>query len=414
MSSNHKISNFLRSGKITRVLSLLDQVLFSAANFFMTVTIAKFFSTEQLAIYGVTLSIALVLQGIQRNVYVIQLSLLTRRNFEALRKFVTSQHTVLMVVWLVLFAILNSVTVLFFKQHADFVAAATMCCLIYFQSEFDRSVFFKVGSHIYSAVWSFMFFLLVCAIPVIHLFTVVDVSFAEYCYAVSVLFLLKSIFVARLGGGFHFRKGAHYLAQSIRRNLRWSALGMIGFAGINHAPVFALSILSTPAAVAAFTVYRSFTQPLQVILRSLDVVDKNSYATKLKKEGFSIASLFWRTFFRYLSLGIVLGSLLAVVGYFLVPVLYGPDVTGHRVTGILFIIIAILITLSGPIESVVYSRGKQKQYAFSRLIAGVGATALSFALAPSGADLGGALAALLGWVLSTAGGIFIIRRYVSS
>lgn len=67
-----RILALLRTPMMIRVITLGDQCMFAAGNFLLTVLLARYYSDIDLAAYGIALSIALVLQGVQKNTYVIQ------------------------------------------------------------------------------------------------------------------------------------------------------------------------------------------------------------------------------------------------------------------------------------------------------------------------------------------------------
>ena len=61
-----------RRPAMIRLITLGDQCMFAAGNFLLTVLLTRFYTDIDLAAYGIALSIALVLQGVQKNTYVIQ------------------------------------------------------------------------------------------------------------------------------------------------------------------------------------------------------------------------------------------------------------------------------------------------------------------------------------------------------
>jgi hypothetical protein len=69
------ISKLMQKPYIIRLITLGDQCLFAAGNFLLTILLTRFYTDIDLAAYGIALAIALVLQGVQKNMYVIQFPL---------------------------------------------------------------------------------------------------------------------------------------------------------------------------------------------------------------------------------------------------------------------------------------------------------------------------------------------------
>ena len=91
---------------VVRMITLGDQVMFAAGNFMLTILLARYYSEKELAAYGMALSVALILQGVQRNTYVVQNSLLDFKIIKSRGRKILAEQLIALVPILV---VLNTV-----------------------------------------------------------------------------------------------------------------------------------------------------------------------------------------------------------------------------------------------------------------------------------------------------------------
>ena len=77
-----------------------------------------------------------------------------------------------------------------------------------------------------------------------------------------------------------FLWGWRLAKKNLRKYFFSSTMGSLGYTGYNHIPLFILGLLPSQVPAAIFTAMRGLTQPLQMLIRSIDIVDKNFFQTK--------------------------------------------------------------------------------------------------------------------------------------
>jgi len=262
----------------TRIATISDQVLVSIANVGLMLAIGRAYSAEELASYGIGLSIAFVLQGWQRHTVLIPLMLQTDDHVMHWRSGIVGQQ--FMVLALALFAgglALTAAESLDISHYSRLVVAASVVCLIvYTQLEFARTALVKLNRAAFLPVnggWYALVVALLAAAALMHL--------VEYWMLLAVLcaaMLLHFLVIAILVGGFSLGEGARLLTADCRKYGTWSTVATATNAGYTHAPLLVLGVLAAPIHAAAFVATRSLMQPLQILLRGLDIADKSSFA----------------------------------------------------------------------------------------------------------------------------------------
>src|SRR5580698_7200928 len=125
-----------------RLFLLLDQSIFSGANFLLTIVLARHYPAAQFGAYGVGLATALTVQFIQRNLYIVSLSLMSERI--ALRSLpgILAKHFLITGGTLAMLGLGTAAAIIAGakSETIDVVVATLACTVIYFQADFDRAV----------------------------------------------------------------------------------------------------------------------------------------------------------------------------------------------------------------------------------------------------------------------------------
>ncbi len=392
-----------------RAISLSDQIFFSAANFLLTIMLARFYSEVEFAAYGIGLSIALTLQGIQRNCYILQNSVLLPEILKGRISRVLGQQTIAWVFLAVLEGVVLAALVLF-EANGFYVAIAIstiICSLIYAQLEFDRIAFIKhekywnpfIASLAFLALNAFLFW----AVPTY------GVSFQFTMLALGLYTLAKYIWLVSTLGLPDLFWGWRLIKRDFKKYFVSSVFGITGYAGHNHVPLFILGAVAAPIHAAAFVAMRGLMQPLQIIVRSMDIIDKNYFQMESAGTTKGMRSVMLRQIGLYgvLALGVMIAVL--IFGEFIIGLAYGEKYAAFSIILTGWALIFSMLAISQPLETVIVKLGEINRYNTYRISAGILGTVLAFLLCPSLGAIGAVIACFGGWLISIACALWIVR-----
>lgn len=392
-----------------RGIALCDQVFFSAANFLFTIILAKFYSEIELAGYGIGLSIAMTLQGIQRTSYMVQNSLLAP---EVLRRRATKVMGQQVAVWCFLFSaeliVIGACTAIWGRSEffLSIAYSTIVLTLLYIQLDFDRILMIKHERFIDPLVTSGIFLALNAA-----LFVCIPrygISFEMMMAVLGLYAFLKSFWLVAVIGWPDLFWGWRLMMRDARRYFAASMVGVAGYFGYNNFPIMILGSVAAPIQSAAFAAMRSLMQPLLVIVRSLDIIDKNFFQSKNKsKEG--MRSAFLRLLSMYGGLALVMVIGMALFGEPVVRLVYGEKYAAYSDLLFGWGWVFFMLTISSPIETVIVRTGKLNLYNLYRIPAGLVGVGLAILLCPTLGAWGAVLACIGGWVVSVGAALWLIR-----
>jgi len=394
---------------LIRGISLSDQIFFSAANFLFTMMLAKFYSEIELAAYGIGLSIAMTLQGIQRSSYMVQNAVLPPAILRRRALKVMGQQG--LVLGALLLCELGGLWVYgLFEGASPFgtaiLTATLVLTLLYIQLDFDRIILIKHERFVDPLITSFLFLALNGAlfilIPLYHL------SFGAMMGILAGYGVLKSLWLVFAIGRPDFFWGWRFMVRDFRKYFAASLIGVLGYGAYNNAPIFILGSVAAPIQSAAFAGMRSLLQPLLVIVRSLDIIDKNFFQQNDK----TLAGLrrsFLRLLFLYGGGALVMLSGMALFGAPLVELVYGAKYAPYSSLLFGWGLVFFMLTISNPIETVLVKRGRLNVYNLYRIPAGVVGVLLSLWLCKPYGAWGAILACFGGWIVSVSFALWLIR-----
>ncbi len=401
---------------LTRGLLLADNVLFSAANFVLAISLARNYAESDFAALGVALALALAVQLAQKSLYIVRVSLMPPDKAQRSRGAIVAEHIMVVTMAVACVCVVAALGVAAgASEQFKLVALSTIVCyLIYFQADFDRALLLKLGSAVQPALLSLSYLLAVTALGALARWW--GLSFVGFMTGLIIFTLGKGclVAIALVGARPRWRAGRRRLALDWRR-YGWPAMiGAVNNAGIIHIPVMLLASLRGPLEVGALVAMRTLMQPLLVIIRSLDAGDKNRFHNRASGTVAGVRHVFWRTFALYAVIGLAALLVLSLISNPLIRMVYKDKFGGHSELLIEWCVYAVFLTLAMPIQSVVYLIHRQHQLMWWTTISSiVGVCIALFACKPLGAQ-GAMLSALCGVALGVIGGLWTIRDVVMS
>ena len=395
-----------------RGLLLLDQIFFSAANFGLTITLARAYSDSAFAAFGVAVSVALIVQLAQRNVYILRYALLTPRTGRRYLPGILAEHLIFLgVLVFVVGASLGTMHAMSVSGFPLYVVVSILaCCLVYFQAEFDRAVQIKRGSTLGAFVLSFLYFIVIALLAALAFWA--QMSFEVFMITLGAFAIAKGLWFAIFVVRPRWKWGWRFLMEDLRQNGVSGTLNAAISAGITHVPVMILASVSSATSVAGFIAMRGLTQPFNLIIRSLDAADKNRFRTASGGRISGARRFFWRLFVLYGTVPLGAIAIISANPDFLVRLAYGDKYQG--LTELLYgwCFFFVLLGLFNPLWSIVRLFGKDNEFMAWNAASGVVGTAVALvACGPLGAR-GAMLAILCGMLLTVVGGLVTVRKII--
>jgi O-antigen/teichoic acid export membrane protein len=399
----------------TRFATIGDQVVISVANFGLMLAIGRAYSAQELASYGIGLSLGLILQGWHRHAVLIPLMLQADGHVARWRGAVIGQQFVLLALGLLAGGLFLAVAEIADLSHyARLVLAASVVCLIiYMEIEFARAVLVKLGRAellAANAAWyAVVVALLAGAALLYHL--PYWLLLATLCAAM----LLHFLAISALVGAFSLKQGVHFLVADSRKYGLWAGVATTTYAGYNHIPLVILGAIAAPIHAAAFVATRSLMQPLQILLRGLDIADKSSFARDAgAPRGPSDLRHTMRLAALYGGAALLFSLPVALWAGPILNLAYGGKFDGLGLVLTAWIPVTILMGLTMPFESLVYTREQFGSYYLIRAIASALAIAVAAPLIFAFAETGAIAACGLGWLVTVIGTILLFMRNAKS
>jgi len=389
---------------LTKLAAISDQVVVSMTNFVLTLAIGRSFAAEEFASFGIGLSIGLMVQGLQRHAVTIPLTLQSdRRIARRHRALLAEQYILLLVVALLGLAAASATLLMQLPHYGTLILLSSVVSLVvYLQLEFSRAYLIKSGKSgflLISAAWYGLVSLSLAAAALQHL-----ISYETLLAVLGGAMLLHAIALVKVAGRPAWKHGRRLLRHDLIRYGAWSAAATLTYSGYNHLPLLLLGAMAAPVHAAIFVATRSLMQPLQIIMRGLDLADKSVF-TRIAKHPASrdalAVTLSCAVFYAVISLVYCISA-----GLFadqLVSLAYGVRFTDAGGALLAWLPVYVLMGLSLPLESLVYAREDFRHYFKLRAAASVLAFGLSVPLAMFYAETGAIAACAAGWLLAVVG-----------
>ena len=270
---------------LTRLATISDQLLIALANFALTISIGRSFKAEEVAAYGIGLSAGLMMQALQRHAILIPLMLQHPTKAARREAGIFAAHG-LVIGCVVLFG-LGALALASLSDLSRFglliVAASAVCLLVYVQLEFARAVLVKIDRPFLlfaSAGW-YALAAAILAWASLHRW----LGFEGLLAVLAAAMLIHAAALFALPPSISFSQGLRLLSANIRSYGVWALVATLTYSGYNHLPLFVLGAMAPPIHSAAFVATRSLMQPMQILLRGLDVADKAMLAKQAAGQG---------------------------------------------------------------------------------------------------------------------------------
>lgn len=402
--------------KIPRsIYNFSDQIFFSLGNFGLTIILSRLYGDEIFAGFGIGLSIALMLQSIQRGIYVVPCALQSTKRARKVMPGIIGEHNIALltvaVIFLLIFSLVESFR--FFLNGMELVESIVIssfvCALIYMQADFDRFIYSR--GTFYYVPFLFSVAYVIAILTLYYLSSHFKISHYLFLSAIASIFLLKAFFSSIYVSSPNYKWGLRMLKRDLVFRGAFSVEGAIAYAGYNHMPLFILGFSAAPIEAAAFVAMRGLVQPIQIIIRALDVGDKLRIMD-LNKSGKSISSIFFKTIIKYsLVCGVmIIGT--AIISPYLASIAYHDAYSGYEWLMVGHASVFLLLSLTLPVESIINIKGTYRQMRFWRFAsAAIGIVFSAYFCKTIGAT-GAMLATLIGWTVAFLGGVFVVRGYI--
>jgi O-antigen/teichoic acid export membrane protein len=395
---------------ITRLATVGDQLLVALANFGLTVSIGRAFGAEDVAAYGIGLSVGLMVQALQRHAVLIPLMLLPPARVARRRGAIFAEHAlVLASVFLLTLAGMALAPLLGISGYGRLILAASAVCLLnYVQLEFARAILVKLErpwSLIASASWYTGVSAALALASLHHL-----ISFEGLLIALATAMVIHAAALFTLARGFALWRGLMLFTADFRQYGGWAVVATITYSGYSHLPLFILGALAPPIHAAVFVATRGLLQPLQILLRGFDLADKAGFA---ERSGAPHSPGAFRLTLKLAAFYAATAGLFGLAaGFFadeLVRLAYGQKFAGFEAALIAWVPVYVLLSVSLPFESLVYARQVFRDYYIVRGIGSIAGIALTVPLMPW-VEVGAIAACGIGCLIAILGTIYILLR----
>lgn len=389
---------------VTKIAAIGDQIVVSLTNFALTLAIGRAFSAEEFASFGIGLSIGLMVQGLQRHALTIPLTLqhdgkIARRHAAILAQ----QYIILIGVLALGLLIVGGALLISLPHYGYLIALASLVSLVvYLQLEFSRAFLIKTrraGYLLASAAWYGLVSLALAAAAMLHL-----IRYETLLIVLGAAMVLHALALMLCAGKPAWSRGRRLLRHDLLRYGGWSAAATLTYSGYNHLPLLLLGAMAAPIHAAIFVATRSLMQPLQIIMRGLDIADKSVFAKVARHPGTRdtlIFTLNCAAFYAVISL-----VYCVTAGLFanqLVTLAYGAKFSGVGGALLAWLPVYVLMGLAMPLESLVYARRDFRHYFQLRGLASIVAFGLSIPLSIHYFETGAIAACAAGWLLAVGG-----------
>jgi O-antigen/teichoic acid export membrane protein len=396
---------------VTRFATIGDQVLVSLANFGLTLAIGRAYSAKELASYGIGLSLGLMVQGVQRHALIIPLMLLSRARVARRCGGIVSAHLIVLASVLLLggagFLIAGQLGAPRYSHQIIFAGAA--CLVVYVQLEFARAILVKLDRPVFLCAHGAWYAGVSCMLAAGALTQ--RIAYETLLLALCGTMIASALVIAVGLRPLRLRLGLRLLGHDARRYGGWAAVATATYAGYNHVPLLVLGALAAPVHAAAFVATRSLLQPLQILLRGLDLADKHAFSkTAGAPQGkpalhstLKVAGLY----------ALVAGVLCVGIASFAEPLIlmsYGGNFAGFGPTLIAWTPVFVLLSMAMPFESLIYAREEFRGYYIVRGIGSLAAIALTAILVKPFAEIGAIAACGVGGFIAICGTVVLLLR----
>jgi O-antigen/teichoic acid export membrane protein len=172
-----------------------------------------------------------------------------------------------------------------------------------------------------------------------------------------------------------------------------------------HIPLFVLGTVHPPLQAAGYVMTRNMLQPLGVIMRSLDLVDKHSFASRRIPGDQGSTRLIVRTILRNLLVSTLIACAIGFMADTVLRLAYGESAAGFAPALQLWAAVFVVMATILPLETVLFSRNLARPYALVTLASAVVSLFATYTLVPELAAIGAVVASLVGYSIQAMGAV---------
>ncbi|MES1155322.1 MAG: hypothetical protein ABUL48_02715, partial [Pseudorhodoplanes sp.] len=221
--------------------------------------------------------------------------------------------------------------------------------------------------------------------------------------------LIHFLAIATIVSALDLEGGFRLFRFNLRRYGGWAFVATATYAGYNHIPLLVLGAFTAPIHAAAFVATRSLMQPLQILIRGFDVADKSMFSEGVARSG-DVFGHTMKLAAIYAGTGVVFGIAVGALAPQILALAYGDRFYGFGAALIAWIPVYILLSVTMPFESLIYTRKNFKSYYLIRGIASLGALVLTAPLVMQFSEVGAIAACAAGWFIAVVGTAIMLKR----
>lgn len=397
---------------LPRVLALSDQVLFSLGGLALTIGFSRGYSHEEFAGYGTGISVALIVQGLQRGIYVIPTAVTRIARIRRSASGVVGEHVIaLSAAALILMIAAAGATILGLNEVAVSTCYATLSLgLIYMQADFDRYLYSKFHKSNIPAFFSAIFAAMAGLLA--YSATKLQLPYSAALVFLIVFALVKCVAATVLIARPNFKWGLRMLRKNLHLRGMFEISGAISYAAYNHLPVIMLTATRPPIETGAFVAMRSIVQPLQLLVRSFDIRDKHEFA-EIAANPTLIRRTFWSIEARYFLIGTTAVVALTLFSVPLAHLIFANKYRGYEWVMAGHTVIFLFVASMLPFEALLVVTRRYRQSLPSRLASGVAGIVGSLFLCKALGISGALLTVIGGWLVSLIGMSIVLADLIS-
>jgi O-antigen/teichoic acid export membrane protein len=387
----------------SRFLTFADQISSSAGNFLLLIVIGRYFGVHELAAYGLALTWVMNLKAVHRSAFQVPLSLVAPQRFQTLLKGIIAQHLLILMGMAIITALGFFIYGLWQRTSLFELTFLSMmpCFLLIMSIDVERIISIKCRTYALMTVLNALY------APVIVLCAILAhqgwITYTGFCVLISAYAVLRSVCVLGSHGLPNIKWGWLLLLQDGRNHMwqmGWSASISVLLLSM---PILLLGYTAPEVHTAAFVATRSLIQPLDVLFRGLDVVDKHRFSVLSIHDHAGLRRTFLKTSSLYLIIAV---SFTSVMGFFspqLLHLAFKGAFDAYVMSVWLWCGVFMLTALLPPLESLIFKMGHSTHYGHIQIAAGVFSLILAFLLVPFNTPFsyenGAILTRLLTWVV---------------
>lgn len=394
----HEFENRPKIKRLTRLAVVADQGFVSVTNLVLALVMVRHYLPADYASYALALFLALAVAGAYRVALAVPISLWAPAQFSERRRAVSSLHLTAISLTLVLSATATIIVTLSHPEPFWHRTSTIIIALVvnYMCLDIDRAMVMRRFGTLASTIMSFAssFVILMIAASILTIHPAIELS----ALFIGLSALIKTLIIHGSSAK-SFDKNDISIWRSIGgTSMSWGMAGNIASSVYMTAPQWLLGAQGDVRQIAGFAAVRTPLQPLMLLLRSFDIFDKLSFGERSAHDGDTARSHQLRLTVFYLAASAAFALVAAIFARPIIDIVLGPTYEEFTNTLRLSALSFCLIAVAAPLETLLFSRGLHKTYAWAQF---AGAALCAAVIVPLVTNLraeGAVLAGMIGWI----------------